>query len=112
MTNSILDEAELYLERPGLESMAILNDDIILTGDQTGSVLKVVGKHVAEHITTLKYPCDENPFVDSLGKSTCGWPLGMRLNKGELYLMDNFGGLTKVNIKTGLLILNSLSVLR
>lgn len=90
------------MERPGLESVAILNDDTIFTGDQTGTVLKVVGKHMAQNITTLKYPCEGNPFVDLLGKSTCGWPLGMRLNKGQLYLMDFFGGLTKVNIKTGL----------
>ncbi|CAL8136402.1 unnamed protein product [Orchesella dallaii] len=104
-SNSILDQAELYYEGPhvGIESMVVLDDNNIITGDLSGALFRIIGKQKAVNITHLEYPCSvEEPHVNSDHERKCGWPLGMRLdNSGNLLTMDYFGGLTKVNLKTG-----------
>lgn len=103
-TNFILDEAELYFEQKnaGFESLAMRDDGVIFTGDQLGNILKIADKQVAKNITSLKFPCDSNPFAAEKDKVTCGWPLGMRFDKnGFLYVMDYFGGLTKIDVAAG-----------
>ncbi|CAL8113054.1 unnamed protein product [Orchesella dallaii] len=102
-SNHILDEAELYYEgpNPGMESVVVLDDNNIITGDQSGAVFKVTGKQQASNITQLKYPCATALYGGGDGKS-CGWPLGMRLDNDEnLIIMDFFGGMAKVTLKTG-----------
>lgn len=101
-TNTILDEAEVYYEsqHTSLESLAILDDDAIFTGDNSGAVFKITGKQIAQNITHLKYPCTIE--ADTNSGATCGWPLGMRFDKsGYLLVMDYFGGMTKVDVNKG-----------
>ncbi|ODN01479.1 Adipocyte plasma membrane-associated protein [Orchesella cincta] len=102
-SNNILDQAELYYEgpNPGMESVVVLDDNNIITGDQSGAIFKITGKQTAVNITRLKYPCSTALYGGGSGE-TCGWPLGMRLdNDGKLMVMDFFGGMAKVNLKTG-----------
>ncbi|ODM98505.1 Adipocyte plasma membrane-associated protein [Orchesella cincta] len=101
--NTILDQAELYFEGPfgGIESVVVLDDNNIITGDTSGAVFRITGKNKSENIANLKFPCSiEENSIEADKK--CGWPLGMRMdNDGNLLVMDYYGGMTRVNIKTG-----------
>lgn len=105
-SNNILDEAELYYESEfnGIESIVELEDNSVVTSDQSGVVFKITGKQTAINVTQLKYPCSHTNYGvgGEDGDANCGWPLGMRRDvDGNLLLMDYFGGMTKVNMKTG-----------
>lgn len=108
-SNNVLDESELYYESShvGIESIVELDDGSIVTSDQSGVVYKITSKQTVVNITQLKYPCTYQPYGDNAGNNDntdghCGWPLGMQRDiDGNILLMDYYGGMTKVNLKTG-----------
>lgn len=100
--NEKLETAEIWHKGDllGPESFAAYNGELYTT-IHGGDVVKLTGDHITP-IVKFGKPC-KGVYEERI----CGRPLGLEFDKnGALYVSDAYYGIFKVNVKTGMYMLN------